>query len=555
MLTPWLGLIGAVVACGAPTSVPVLTLERIVGDTRGAGMDNLSVTTTSDGTTFLLMRSGRIAIFDAHGTYVRSETSPRPVRWPHYDTYLTGIGSRVFVGEYHLDYPWVVDGAKGAQPGSFTKPAGVAEDARARTYVADRGNRRVQVFGPGDHRKPLQVLTLSGEPVAVAVRAGRLAAVTAQGSLHVYREANDRMQPVGSWKIGPQARDLCLTPSGDVLVCFGGGWDRHDLKRYCVKHGTLRELGVIARSFRAQWPQVFASPVVLSPGVAGRTILFAATQEGHVLSLDVATDKVTELVRHVPRPISAAYDGQGRLLVGCQLNKHQAKGQVVYAYAPGAKVHKQAQTIPQRGHFATALSANMLWGMLGARDGGVYVRVIDGNDWTAFKIKKVYPDGKVTNWLDLGSRLYGKVKRFGPSGAHYALQHDSAGHVIGAFSVLGVVMKLSPSGAIQWQAGCVPAGGGAAIDFGCPRDVAHDARGNIWVVDSQRHCLCCLDGSGRLVWQYGKKGDVDDRDGTHFYRPTGVEVVRTRDGIQWLYVGDAGNERLIKYRLEYRGER
>ena len=42
-------------------------------------------------------------------------------------------------------------GARGAAPGRFNVPHGIAIDARGQLYVADRGNARIQVFD-GDGR-------------------------------------------------------------------------------------------------------------------------------------------------------------------------------------------------------------------------------------------------------------------------------------------------------------------------------------------------------------------------------------------------------------------
>ncbi len=43
-------------------------------------------------------------------------------------------------------------GQKGNKPGDFNTPHSIAADAQGNIYVADRGNRRIQVFdGEGNH--------------------------------------------------------------------------------------------------------------------------------------------------------------------------------------------------------------------------------------------------------------------------------------------------------------------------------------------------------------------------------------------------------------------
>ena len=532
---------------------PHLELVRIVGDVRGKGMGNTSVAATADGTVFLLMSNNRIAVFDRSGKYVRSRTSPRPIRYPRYDTYLTGIGSRVFVGELHLDYPWVFDGKKGAKPGQFSNPADAATDEAGRTVVADRDNRRVQVFDRAKHDRPRFVVPIEDKPVAVAAQAGRMATMTDKGMLHLHEITPESVRALASVKLGGYSRDVCFAPSGDVLCCLHGGWAGDQLRRYRYAKGKLSLVSTLVRSWRDDWPNVFPSAVVLTPGRDRETVLFTGREERRVLAYNVTTDRITELVKGGPRPLCAVHDASGHLLVGCHWTKQDGPGVVVLRYKRGPKGYQKITPVPGTGHVSTQYDSNLLTSVLPMPDGAALVRVVGKKGWTSFRLKKVYPDGRLADWLDLGDNLFAKVKRLGPSSWSYALQHDATGHIIAALHIIGSVAKLTPAGKVVWQSGCVATGTGERIDIGNPADVAVDSRGSVWVADAQHHRLYCLDGAtGRLVWQYGKRGGVDARDGHHLNRPTGVETALGADGVEYLVVGDAGNQRLIRYKLDYR---
>ena len=73
---------------------------------------------------------------------------PTDVAWdPQGDTFISDgyINSRVAKVDQNGD--WVKSwGDRGTDPGKFNTPHSIATDARGNVYVADRGNRRIQVF-------------------------------------------------------------------------------------------------------------------------------------------------------------------------------------------------------------------------------------------------------------------------------------------------------------------------------------------------------------------------------------------------------------------------
>jgi hypothetical protein len=79
--------------------------------------------------------------------------------------------------------------------------------------------------------------------------------------------------------------------------------------------------------------------------------------------------------------------------------------------------------------------------------------------------------------------------------------------------------------------------------------VAVDSRGRVWVVDGETQKIYCLSPAGKLLLTHGGAATWDDVRGAGFSRPSGIAVVAL-DGVDYLYVGDAGNQRIVKYRVE-----
>jgi hypothetical protein len=82
------------------------------------------------------------------------------VAWdPAGNTYISDgyINSRI--AKYDKDGNWITSfGSPGTQPGQFNTPHAIASDKDGNLYVADRGNRRIQVLdGNG---KPLRMITI-----------------------------------------------------------------------------------------------------------------------------------------------------------------------------------------------------------------------------------------------------------------------------------------------------------------------------------------------------------------------------------------------------------
>ena len=81
-----------------------------------------------------------------------------------------------------------------------------------------------------------------------------------------------------------------------------------------------------------------------------------------------------------------------------------------------------------------------------------------------------------------------------------------------------------------------------------PRQAALDSQGRIWVVDGETDNIYCLSPQGKLLLEYGGPATCDDGRDAGFFHPSGIASVRI-DAVDYLYVGDAGNQRLVKYRI------
>ena len=89
---------GALVALAlpAPGATPVLRLESIIGEARGRALDSVHVTVSDTGSIYLLMRNGRIAVFNREGAYQQSSVAGGLLR----DRVPPRAEERPFSGDY-----------------------------------------------------------------------------------------------------------------------------------------------------------------------------------------------------------------------------------------------------------------------------------------------------------------------------------------------------------------------------------------------------------------------------------------------------------------------
>ncbi len=532
----------AVLALAAlANETPELRFEKIIGDARGRSVDNLSVAAADDGSVYLLMNSGRVAVFDAQGSYVKSlETS---LTWPFDHAYLSVQGKLVLVGDCKEDYPWVYSARRGgATEGAFGNPGMVTEDEAGNVYVADAGNKRIQIFPPGDHAKPSAVVAMAAKPIVVAVLWTLLAAATDDGTLSVFEKKAGAFVLLASLKVG-RAKSICLGADGALFIAF------HDsLRKYSIlrePHAVLKESAVIAPSWMERWPNVFNWNVAMVPGPGGE-LYFPADRHGKLLSLDPATDQIRERGNLPGRTLAIGFAPDGTLFTATTQEKDG--GAVIQKFKLGEK------TVESLGLFTSEpfyKEKNVpVWGLLPDADGGVFVRVLEeghNKGWTALTIKKVFEKAPMKLYHDFG-HLYAKRTTFHPAAATYSMKFTADRAIVMTAMALVAVYKIAPDGAIIWEAGLEPKGGADTVEFGSPRDIATDSQGRVWVTDAAKDKIVCLSSTGTLLLEYGGHANVDDTEGKGFNGPSGIATAKVGDG-EFLYVGDAGNQRIVKFRI------
>ena len=533
----------AAVAKTPATGGPRLELVKIIGDMRGAGAHNLSVAVSERGEACLLMAEGRVATFDADGGYRKCIEAK--LTWPTDDKYIAVSGQRLLVGDYRQDYPWVFSvQQQGTAQGRFQNPAMATQDAEGRVYVADRGNGRIQVFRADRHDEPDRIIKTAGNPLAVDVRGRWMAVLTDRNTLIVFNRTDESDRPAATLDIGPGGHSVAVGPESTFYVAFHGTPDRYDLRKYQLEAGVLAEVAVLARSFMAQWPNLFPAATPLATDPQGQ-VWFATDTAGRLLSLDPRTDTVRQRAQLSWRALALGFASDGTCHV---VGYADGEGKLrVATYRVEADGLKPCGTIPAEKTLCGD-NAVPIWGVLPDRDGGVYVRVVEDGyrkGWPALAIKKVHADGRMDSFLDFGE-LYAVRRTFGPWECVYSLQFDVQHNVILTALPLQAVYQVAADGKIRWEAGAQPQGGADAIALAAPRQTAIDSQRRIWVVDSETDKIYCLSPQGKLLLEYGGPATWDDRQGIGFAHPTGIAAVRA-NGVDYLYVGDAGNRRIVKY--------
>jgi sugar lactone lactonase YvrE len=155
---------------------------------------------------------------------------PTDVAWDNDgNTFISDgyINSRV--AKYDKNGDWVTSfGTPGNKQGEFNTPHGIANDAKGNIYVADRGNRRIQVFSPdGKFMREIKV----DVPVPAGAQPWMGDPITPQ--------TNATMQPGAPWTV-------CITPGPTQYIYTSDSYPGRIYK--LTLDGQL--LGVLGRAGR-----------------------------------------------------------------------------------------------------------------------------------------------------------------------------------------------------------------------------------------------------------------------------------------------------------------
>jgi streptogramin lyase len=163
-------------------------------------------------------------------------------------------------------------------------------------------------------------------------------------------------------------------------------------------------------------------------------------------------------------------------------------------------------------------------------------------------VRRVSPDGVLSTFAgkfgEIGSRDgQGEEARFaGPRG----IAIDSAGNLYVADEINANIRQITPDGMVTTLAGAagkpgVNDGAGAEVQFATPRGLAVDAKGNVYVADTNSHTIRKITPTGIVSTFAGRAGEPGGNDGpavaARFSQPRAVAI----DDRGQIFVADNGN--------------
>ncbi len=139
----------------------------------------------------------------------------------------------------------MVIGQRGEAEGQFVSPQGLALDAQGNVYVADRGNRRIQVFdGQGGLLTVFSDARFTGPRYVALDEGGRIYVTDASEKVHVFNGRGDPLQSFGQPGALPsqfsQIADLAVDAAGDLYVVDSGN---ARVQKFSMLSGLLLSFG------------------------------------------------------------------------------------------------------------------------------------------------------------------------------------------------------------------------------------------------------------------------------------------------------------------------
>jgi outer membrane protein assembly factor BamB len=139
----------------------------------------------------------------------------------------------------------MVIGQRGEAEGQFVSPQGLALDAQGNVYVADRGNRRIQVFDQqGGLLMVFSDARFTGPKYVTLDEAGRIYVSDASEKVHVFNGRGDPLESFGQPGALPsqfsQIADLAVDAAGDLYVVDSGN---ARVQKFSMLSGLLLTFG------------------------------------------------------------------------------------------------------------------------------------------------------------------------------------------------------------------------------------------------------------------------------------------------------------------------
>jgi sugar lactone lactonase YvrE len=181
----------------------------------------------------------------------------------------------------------------------------------------------------------------------------------------------------------------------------------------------------------------------------------------------------------------------------------------------------------------------------------------DGNDSLILRLHdpEKNPNGRkvsIFRWTPASDKRE-RLAEVGIAGANYGdygLCRTADGGLIVAGGTTRSVVRLSKGGDVVWRNSFEAHQGESSTPFRQPIGIAADSKGRIWITEPARNNFICLDSNGKFLKSYGKFGNLDSRDGMSFCRPTGIAAIKDASGVEWLYVADVGNQRIVRFMIK-----
>jgi DNA-binding beta-propeller fold protein YncE len=176
----------------------------------------------------------------------------------------------------------MVIGQRGDGEGQFQSPQGLALDAQGNVYVADRGNRRVQVFDPrGGFLMAIADARFTGPRYVALDEGGRIYVSDASERVDVFNGRGDPLQSFGQAGSLPsqfsQIADLVVDAAGDLYVVDSGN---ARVQKFSMLRGLLFTFGDVGEA---------ADSVTRPQGIAldlEGNVYVADAQNGRIVKYD-----------------------------------------------------------------------------------------------------------------------------------------------------------------------------------------------------------------------------------------------------------------------------